>query len=489
MKNKVKKVFTKENIPLAIAIIFLASIVLPVLYACRYAIPSGDDFMINNGYIASNSDNLLLYLLQSVVNTYLGWQGTYLAAIIGGFPLLYLSGISAVKLFLLIVATAFFCAFLLFVKEGCQWMGVDESKRAVVSIAVASLMLLFLISSKFEDEIFYWYSGTSVYTIPLTVAFLAVACCMAYDRKKSKKILVTGSVLAFFAAGGALCCSALLCSMLLFIILYDFIVRKTKSKKIIIGIFALAGSLINSLAPGNFIRSSAVTNGGIHPIAILKPMLNHFSSTLYDDFQTGLLVIVLLFVFILACALCKESAFEFKYPGLVTLYAFFGIFITDFPVFLGYNANGYFPSRVAFTERTSMIIYFALCAAYWGGYCAKRKIFSLKKEHYFLAGVMIVISLSSIDIADWGSYKMIAHLAKGDYAAVYNSEINMLSQIEISDGGDVVVHYWEPVEGTWTNLKCIGLTCYLDKTSLMNEAVAKFYGVDSVYVVPAESGE
>lgn len=202
MKNKVKKVFTKENIPLAIAIIFLASIVLPVLYACRYAIPSGDDFMINNGYIASNSDNLLLYLLQSVVNTYLGWQGTYLAAIIGGFPLLYLSGISAVKLFLLIVATAFFCAFLLFVKEGCQWMGVDESKRAVVSIAVASLMLLFLISSKFEDEIFYWYSGTSVYTIPLTVAFLAVACCMAYDRKKSKKILVTGSVLAFFAAGG-----------------------------------------------------------------------------------------------------------------------------------------------------------------------------------------------------------------------------------------------------------------------------------------------
>lgn len=290
-----------------------------------------------------------------------------------------------------------------------------------------------------------------------------------------------------FRWGGQLNVPAILCTILLFLIAYDLFIRKTKSKNIIIGIFALAGSIINTAAPGNYVRSGVIDDTGLHPIRTIHMWISHFRPLLYQEFQGGLLLIALVAVFILTCALCKNSSREFKYPGLVTLYAFLGIFITDFPVLLGYSttASFYWPSRVAFVERFAMIVLLTFCVAYWGGWCAKKEVFSFKKEQYFIMALIGLAVFSKVDTTSLGSLRMLAHIANGDFAVISEAEIDMLEQIEAAGSGDVTVYYdVTTLEGRWSNLMRIGLTA--DSSNWINAAVASYYGVDSVTLVYIE---
>lgn len=476
---------TKKNKALnLLLIVWLASIVLPILIACKYAVPSVDDFIRNYDDIS-----LLAYMCQNVKIAYLTWQGTYFSYFIGAVPLLSMFGVAGIRYYLFFAAIIFFAAFILFARLESEWFGFDAGRKNTASLAMVAIMLLLLLNGNCENETFYWYAGSVTYVMETVLSFVCVSCYIAYERKAANWLLVVGSLSAICAVGGNLCISALLCAMLLFFIGYDFLIKKTLSKNIILGIVALAGSLINVAAPGNYVRSDTMGEAGLHPIETINRVVSHVLTTLYDDIQNGPMILLLIVVFLLAHAICKESKLEFRYPGLVTLYAFFGIFITAFPLFLGYDADieYYWFPRFTYVERIGIAIFLPFTVAYWGGYCAKKGFFSLKKEHYLLVGIMLIIGLSTVDILEWGPYKMASHLAAGDYEAFAESEMSMITQIEQSGGGDVVVYYTAPEDGIWANLKNVGLDCYADVTSNNNVRMAKFYGVNSIYVLPAES--
>lgn len=480
--NKIKNI-SREKILLAVLIVWLATLILPVVVACIYAVPSQDDFVTK---WTSGDGNILIYMLQETKNFYLTWQGTYLAAFIGHFPFFYLTGTTGLRAFLVLCSIAFFAAFILLTREACYWMGIDSKNIAIPSVVATAVMLVFIISGSYENEFFYWQSGVVTYTVPLTLSMFASACYIAYEKGQKNRTLVAGCILAILGAGGALCVSALSCALLLFFISYDLFIKKTRSKNILIGIFALAGSLINTLAPGNYVRNNVIDDTGLHPLKAVNNFVKHFIPLLYEEFQDGLLLIVLVVIFLIAYAFCKNSQRKFKLPLLVTLYACFAMFIVEFPVLLGYSSFDYWPSRVAFIERFSIVIFLAFCAAYWGGYFARKEIFSFTKEHYAIVALILLAVFSKVPTADFGAYRMLVHLAKGDFAAFSDAEMNMLEQIEAAGSGDVTVYYDSSLtDGTWCNLMEIGFQDFTDWW--INESVAEFYGVDSVTVVYPES--
>lgn len=482
-----KTIVSKDKLLLAILIICLAVVILPVLIACAYALPASDDFTVSIDL--TGGDSLLLLMLKRAKECYFGWQGAYFGTFLGSVPYYHLFGITGLRTALAIIATLFFIAFIVLVKEGCYWFGVRGKNKAISMVLLSTIMLMLLIRGDYESEIFYWLSGTWVYTIPLAFSMLCVACYIAYEKKHSCVILVAGCIFALMGAGGQPNVCALLCALLLFLISYDFFITKAKSKNSIMGLFALAGSIINTIAPGNYARYDTMDDSGLHLFRAAFYSAARFLMLLYNEFQSGLLLIVLGIAFIVVYLLCKNSTREFKYPGLVTIYAVFGILITDFPVCLGYSsAPAYWPPRVAFTERLAMILFFTFCAAYWGAYCAKKKLLSFKREHYFMLALMLLLAFSTVDITNLGSLRMLVHIGIGDFAAISEAEMNVLEQIKEAGAGDVTVYYdTTELDNRWSNLKRVELT--IDPTHWINESVAQYYGLDSVTVIYSDAVE
>lgn len=186
---KIKESITKDKLILTIAIIWLATIILPVLLACTYALPSSDDFSMAIDW-PDGDGILLVQILRRVKSIYLTWGGPYFTVFIAAFPVFRIMGVAGVRAMLAVGAVAFFAAFILLVREACHWLGIDEKVETIASIVLSALMLLLLINGNYEDEIFYWYESACAYTAPLMVSMFCVACFLAYERKESLKTLV-----------------------------------------------------------------------------------------------------------------------------------------------------------------------------------------------------------------------------------------------------------------------------------------------------------
>ena len=88
----------------------------------------------------------------------------------------------------------------------------------------------------------------------------------------------------------------------------------------------------------------------------------------------------------------KESQIEYKYPILVTLYCYLGIFITDFPVVLGYS-HANLDGRVAFIESVAIVVFSMAAALYWEGWSARKELFNFTKELYFIIVLVCLIPM------------------------------------------------------------------------------------------------
>lgn len=101
-----------------------------------------------------------------------------------------------------------------------------------------------------------------------------------------------------------------------------------------------------------------------------------------------------------------------------------------------------------------------------------------------MAALIAVVALQNFilpkDLLDLTPYKALRHIWCGDYATVSERQLDILQQIEDSDGGDVVVYTTAGDDDEWTNLKLIGTSD--DPTYWVNKSVAAYFGVDSVTV-------
>lgn len=234
------------------------------------------------------------------------------------------------------------------------------------------------------------------------------------------------------------------------------------------------------MAPGNYVRH-AVFDEKIRPLMSLGNTILRVNNVISFEFRNGLLLAVIVVSFVIAFKKLEKGVFVFKYPGLVTLYCYIAVLITDFPVTLGYS-NLNLPSRCSFVEHLAIAVYAILTSVYWAGWAKNKEIFRLTREMYCTLAIVCVIPLSVYfdiySLRELTPYKMIWHLSKGDYRNVAEREESMVRQIEESPESDVIVYVTRLGEEQWANIKPIGLT--EDSTHWINTGVAEYYGKNSI---------
>lgn len=459
--------------------LLLLTIIFPILLGCLYGTPSADDFANSLGW-QNYEGRHLEYMFSNLVDIYKIWQGTYFGIFICGFPIYYSLGLIGLRMWLFGVVVLFFVAVFLVGISFIKWIRIERASKSVTILIVLTLFLFYVLGTNNLDEIFYWYTGTCVYTLPICFFLLCISFSMFYETSEKRIFLLLGIIFAFLAAGGSLDISALLCSILLFGIIYNYLVLKKISKGFWIGLTALAGTIINVMAPGNYVRHAAIDEK-IRLLSSIGSTLLRVNSVISSEFRNGLLLVVIVVSFVVAYENLEKGVFVFKYPGLVTLYCYIAILITDFPVALGYSHSN-LPSRCSFVEHIAIAVYMILVSVYWAGWVKNKEIFRFTREIYLILAIVCIIPLSIYfdvySLRELTPYKMIWHLSKGDYQVTAEREKSIITQIEESPEADVVVYVTRLGEEQWTNIKPIGLT--EDKTHWINTGVAQYYGKNSV---------
>ena len=115
-------------------------------------------------------------------------------------------------------------------------------------------------------------------------------------------------------------------------------------------------AVINAMAPRNFSRQKLYATS-LNPVgAIVRPLARSVYAV-FSDFRSGVLVVLIVVMFLFDYHYLRESKFQFQYPGWVTIYASFAIFITDFPTVYGYNSTN-IGIRGAFVEHVTITLLF-----------------------------------------------------------------------------------------------------------------------------------
>lgn len=471
----------KSKIIMMISSLLLLTIICPVLMGCLYATPSADDFTNSIGW-QNYEEPHLKYMLLNLINSYKSWQGTYFGSLICGFPVYYKLGLTGFRIWLLGAAILFCFSSFLFVISFVRWLGIKDSGKYVTTLIYTALFLLYILGTNNLDEIFYWYTGACVYTLPVCFSLLCISFYMLYETNKKKISLVLGIIFAFLGAGGALDIAALLCSLLLFGFLYNYLVLEKISRSFLIGLTALSGAIINVAAPGNFVRH-ATMDEKIRPLMSIANAILRVNNVISSDFRKGLILAIIIVSFVIAFEKLEKDVFMFKYPGLVTIYCYIAILVTDFPIFLGYS-SAYLPGRCAFVEHISIAIYTILASVYWAGWVKNNEIFKFTKEIYLTLAIICIIPLSAYfdvsSLKELTPYKMTWHLAKGDYKTVSKKTASIIEQIEESSEPDVIVYITASADDEWTNIKPIGLS--EDSAYWVNTGVAQYYGKSSITI-------
>ncbi|MCR5289213.1 MAG: DUF6056 family protein [Treponema sp.] len=463
-------------------VVLICVSVLPILFGCFFSIPAADDFTCTLSYLGW-SGNKIKYILSEVKRCYFNWQGTYFGYAISAVPVYYSFGLVLLRIVLIFTTLFFFSSLYFLIWTGVRMLGLQNKIiKFNMSLLLFFCMIFYVVNFMNISEIFFWYTGVGVYTIPLSFCFIAIAAFLLGKSTEKKVFIVLGILSAFVAAGGSLEISAFLCSVLLFFICYDFFVEKKLCPTVLIGLFAFLGALVNAIAPGNFVRHTFFDTK-LNIFGSIVKSFDRINLSFFNDLQYGLIFAIFVIVFIVSYHLLKFSKILFKWPGLVTIFSYFCCVITVFPVVLGYNSN-YLPGRCLFVERCAFCFFDILLAIYWGGWASKKEIKLFTKE--FFIGVSLVCFIPVLLFFDnpvrskLYSVKMLYHEFKGDFLREAWRQEGILRDIKLSNEDDVIVFVERPKKTHWSNLMLIGLS--EDKKNWINVGLSEYYGKKSITV-------
>ena len=488
MKFTEKKEIKLLHIDKLIMYIILAICIIPVLVATFYGVPAADDFTNTLPYL-SYEGSMVSYLFENLVNVYKGWQGTYFGAFFTGIPIYHFGGIFAVRVVMFFNAVFFFATLTVCVISLIDGLEMSKDADGLAKLSFITMVIFYIINMGNIGESFYWITGLWVYTVPLSFALFCITAYLKYGiNNRSRKWLIVGILSAFCGAGGALNISAFMCAVLLLCIAYDCLIKKKVKANVLIGLTAFIGALINTMAPGNYARHGVIDTE-IRFEEMFVDTFSRVNSIIKNDFERGILPVIIVIGFILVYDKVIDSKFEFKYPLLVTLYCYMGIYLTIFPVALGYSSATKFPDRCLFVERISTIIFVLIATVYWSGWFAKKRVFKIKFPKIIFTILICIIGLfvciRNDSYRTFTSYRMIKHLVRGDFLVEKERQESILEQILNAEEENVTVYIDTSEDDFWTNLKKIGVS--EDENWWVNDGLEMYYDKKSIVLLNRNS--
>ena len=262
---------------------------------------------------------------------------------------------------------------------------IKHFKLDVVPIYFFALVLFPLISYREYFDIYLWYTGAIAYMLPLIGMEFGICLLLKWADSKNAVYIIFSGIFIVIMAGGCLEMTGFGMWFLLLIVVLDRLVNGKPNKGFLIMFgFALILSLINALAPGNFVRQSTMKNDGIN---LFKSVIDSFiitvqeSAWLHSNATFPVLEIIALILGSCAGSKHVKASKAVSIFGLLLLPV-----ITIFPVVFGYSAhNNDLPNRCLFLHDISLVISWIFLS--------------------FLAGNIIIIKL-------WGNSNLLPVLCK-----------------------------------------------------------------------------
>jgi hypothetical protein len=437
MKLKSRKIINALGILSAVGV---AVVIVIMAIASSYSVIADDDFDYamqtgrNTGfwqYIAASFKYMQM--------VYFNWQGTFFSEFlnallnpvnVGGFPeMRVLMTLNCILAFSAII----FLVWVLTERAGKERWG----ERLII----CGLVVFVVSQYDVFPEIFFWYTGAVVLAVPLSLGCIAMGLLILAKRRDSLGMAIASWVLGFLAAGGTLAVSGTLCYAALIVIFYYYLVDKRFDKRSIIAFcFYFAASLINTVAPGNYVRKDAEGGAAISLGIGLKNTWTLFRGEI--DYMLHAYNFAAILVAFVACGVVLAAAghdrggigtgdsegssglakvfgnsraawYATGIPGLLLP------FICAFPVVLGYGVP-WIPDRCRY------VFYVALALGF-GNFCLilghilgsflgeKRNICAA----VLLAVSVIILATSSFEIRSYRTVRVI----KGLYDHVYQDNL------------------------------------------------------------------
>lgn len=483
---KIKKWLRGVNGILVAEIATISIMLVPVFIISFYAIPSTDDFnnivevrtaLINHRFYISAAISKMIYYYKYV-------SGYFFTAFLNFYISPFLrGGMGTLRVTIFLINLFFYVSLYFFVDEMLKFFYNIRKLKEVLFVYV--LILFAYINCEYHAEMTAWYCTLVGYILVVACSFWGITFCLKAMRSEKAGYAVASSVLGFLASGGCLNATALNCGMYLLAAYLGCRVYQKRKIAIICFVSALAGGIINAVAPGNFIRHGT----DVYPSVFRTLSLANYhvkqeiqELLFYSPF---ILLLCIFFVFMLKTIRNPRPIKGWQlvvFGGVVVL----GAVIVNYPVCLGYMEN-YFPDRCVWVQN--FVIYFGAfgwtaCLAEW----IKGKFYDLEIKRDTIICICISFLLYGCnlctirDISDYPTIDMIKQLVSGELVAYVDYWEDVLEEIENSEDRDVIVIREEIRSNAFIKDPDIST----DKEYETNVAIAQYYGKDSVCIMIGE---
>ena len=383
-------------------------ILLPFCTTIIFSVPYADDFSMALSPMQDN--NIIANSFNIAVNFWFTWgggipfnflQGCLNPLVLFG-PNSYFYGLELVIFFLLFVVVLYF-----FIKVFLKYVFHVNS---IFIIRFYYLLILFtFLNTMIYQEIFYWFVGNSYLW---EVCFCLINQCFIIMYFRSEKTVLYGVLLSIVGFIACFAYQIAVFSGCLYII-EVYCAKRRGVKNIFIKLIPLlimiAAGCISCFAPGNFSRHSFIelsknspsvgggpgsvvndmSSGGLHiGSALLYSISSFFDINIKLFIQP--LFILLLFVGFLVGNRINSRTSDYINPLFTVLLLLISIYLTCFPVALGYS-SALLENRIYFYINIFAVIGYVLNAVYLGIYLKNKEILLPLSKNYTICLSLAVL--------------------------------------------------------------------------------------------------
>lgn len=480
-----KQLFKKDNLIILFEIMVIGVILFPIIYTSMYAIPAYDDFCTAVIWkrILDGDSGVIMGVLKQIY-TYYTEKGGYLFTLaISTFIQPYMwGGLTALRLAIVLINLVFYYSLWFFVSALLRNIYRINDKKILLGIYLL-MILPFAVNNYYNDEIISWYTDMCCYVLVVACIFFGIGFLIKGICQNKGKWIVLACMFSVLSSGGALNIAALNCGAFLLILMWG----GAKKRKRIFPCFACAflGTIVNLLAPGNYVRHASIASDYSVTTAFIMAVGEGIDRLRFLFCSTPFVILVIS-IFIFSYKFIKDD-FDYAYPyplGLcVTI--FIGIIIVNFPVLFGYA--GAFPKRSIWIEDCVIYLGSFALAWYFAGWL-KRQSWKpeLRKDAALCIAVSCFLGFCSLGGESIEQiYRANVRIAKGDIRKFTLYWEDVLYEIEHSEKANVVIT--RETEPELEGLYDLGL---IERTeSWVNIAVAEYFDKESVSFVISSDRE
>ncbi len=457
---KIKKIMRNVRMTTVLSIVSITLTIIPVIVSAIYSFLQADDFSHANGVgvFGGNIFELFIASIQYAKEMFETWQGTYTSMFLQAFlsPLNGL-GMPQLRVVMVVNIVLFIASVVALIYSICEYCHIDREKTVIL----IAIVIICIFGFNAWTEVFNWFSGAVSYSFPLSFGFLGIAV-MLTAKKKGGYFL--SAVLMFLASGGSLTVGGACCAILITICIAKKMVGLITKKDCIIFFIAVIGALINTLAPGNYIRHAAFDAEGVHfGIALVLSIYESVDMIENLLYNTPFLLLMVI-VFIIGIDAGKKKLADRRCLFTIQFFSVLILLATCFPICLGYNGRD-IPNRGKFAETVIAVIILTTITM-TTGYLLSGKWKEIKVNQVCIVFAFVYIvsyTNSTWRISELIPYKMWEQVAAKSYKDYYNTVNEVYNKIAKDKNDNVFI----------CNIQGGGYTKFSN-----NEVVGGYVGLD-----------